>query len=140
MAIWRESVNSTTEAEIDGLVRATVGHVHTSLATRGSIRSCMVATTHDGEIEICEDDIERNGNTLANRVQMRPGDYSAVAYVIDEPGQCEIQVGVEHCDGIAITVFGPYRTNQQSGAVSFREFRSEMAPPTMWKKPHLVAV
>lgn len=139
MATWREHVTSTTETEIDQLVRAAVDHVQRSLATFGSVRSAMVALAVDGSTEICEDDADDHRNVLATRVQVHPSQFRTVAYLVDERDQRELQIGVEHADGVAITVVGPYGVDRHTGRVVFQQFYSELAEPTLWKT-HLVAV
>jgi hypothetical protein len=139
MANWREHVASTTETEIDQLVRAAVDQIQGSLASHGEVRPCMIALAVDGETEKCEDDETHRSNVLATRVQMQPSQYRAVAFLVDERDQREVQIGVEHADGVAITVIGPYGVDRRTRRVVFERFHSEMAEPTLWKM-HALAV
>ncbi len=139
MANWREHVASTTETEIDELVRAAVDQIQRSLATHGSVRPCMIALSVDGDTEHCEDDEAHRSNVLATRVQMQPSQFRTVAFLVDERDQREVQIGVEHADGVAITVIGPYGVDRHTGRLVFQPFHSEMAEPTLWKT-HALAV
>ncbi len=139
MANWREHVASTTETEIDQLVRAAVEQIQESLAVNGSVRPCMIALSVDGDTELCEDDATRRSNVLATRVQMQPSQFRTVAFLVDERDRHEVQIGVEHADGVAITVIGPYGIDQRTGRVVFQPFHSEMAESTLWKA-HALAV
>jgi hypothetical protein len=139
MANWRDHVASTTETEIDQLVRAAVDQIQGSLAASGAVRPCMIALSVDGDTELCEDDATNRRNVLATRVQMQPSQFRTVAFMVDERDQNEVQIAVEHADGVAITVIGPYGVDRRTGQVVFQPFHSEMAEPILWKT-HAVAV
>lgn len=139
MATWREYVDETTEAEIDLLVRAAVGAMSRRLDSHEDVRSCMVARTATGRVEVCEDKADDPDNALAARVFAHPDEYRAVAYLVDIRNEGEVHIGVEHSDGVAITVCGPYRDDAISGNRYFGSFYSEPAAPTIYRKPLALA-
>lgn len=131
MTNWRDDIDPTTEAEIDHMVRAAVSAMQQRLLTGGRFDACVVARSSTGRITVCEDTPGEHVNPLAARVQADLGEYSAMAYLIDERDRAEIQIGVEHRAGLAITVIGPYQYLDGNKRV-FDKFHSEPADATLW--------
>jgi hypothetical protein len=148
MTSWRDAISAQGQDDLDELLNAGLGFAQQQLAKRGEFYPFAAAIDLHGATEMIAPDTDERGPAAADLVDAslaslitRRDRLRAAAVVADvrvpDLGQDAIQVGLEHSEGIALSVLLPYARRPRPGGrpgdvIEYGEVRASSAARRIW--------
>jgi hypothetical protein len=140
---WRSAASQEAQADLDGLVNATLPFAQQMLERHGEFFPFAAAVTSDGAVELLGTDPGtdyRPASTealdqLVGGLRDRVGSLRAAALVADvRTGESDaVRVELEHRDGHAICVLLPYRKLRLRRGIDYGDLHATPGQHRIWR-------
>ncbi len=142
MTSWPDSAALQVRTDLEDLLRAATGFATNKLAKHGDFPPFAAGIKRDGGIKLVgtqsvipEDEVPKNLDleALCWSAMMHKRDYLCAAAVVTHPaGRHEIQIALEHNDGVALTVMLPFKRTRFTHTVSLGDPVMTSRPAQIW--------
>lgn len=145
MTSWRETASRQAQADLDGLLNATLGFAQQQLAKHGEFYPYAAAVRMDGQAEMIaatpDPSQDRPASTTviasclaqlnARRDQIRAAAVAADVRVPDSGGDA-IEVSLEHAEGATLRVLLPYSKRRFGRDIQYGQLRAMNGTRRIW--------